>query len=114
MWDEQNQLDYKIGRDSYDNDSSHQPEEFDTFPTRKDYHRHRVDHEVECGAYLETDAFDYIEEKDQEKLYLQDDENISPKEQRAQYHAGMDRFLNNGILICGVLLLAVLLVAFLV
>lgn len=33
---------------------------------------------------------------------------------RSKYHAGMDRFLNNGIIVVGILLIIVLLIAFLV
>lgn len=114
MWDEQDQLDDKKSRANDENDSFNQLEGFDAFPKRKDYHRLKVDYEAEYGDHLEAEPFDYIEEQDQDNQYLQDGEYISTKGQRAQYHAGMDRFLNNGILICGVLLLAVLLVAFLV
>lgn len=41
------------------------------------------------------------------------DELQTPRGKRAKYHAKIDRFLTNGIIIVGVLLLAVLLIAFL-
>ncbi|MGX7106722.1 hypothetical protein ACWOBE_02875 [Hutsoniella sourekii] len=54
---------------------------------------------------------DYLREihDDQESQYSQ-----PPLKRRSRYHAGMDRFLNNGIIIVGILLLIVLLIAFLV
>ena len=40
--------------------------------------------------------------------------DLEPVHQRAKYSAKIDRFLNNGIMIVGVLLIAVILIAFLV
>ncbi len=51
---------------------------------------------------------------DNEFTENQEDSDQTPIQRRAKYHARMDRFLTNGIIIVGVLLICVLLIAFLV
>lgn len=80
---------------------------------------------------LDQDYFDQEEQDEQETFpsymredegeptsYIREDEEVSEdvppsRLQRSTYHVGMNRFLNNGILITGILLLCVLLIAFL-
>ncbi len=75
----------------------------DPFPTRSQ--RHQAEHQ--------------IDDWDEEVVYEEttdshEDTEQTPIQRRAKYHARMDRFLTNGIIIVGVLLICVLLIAFLV
>ncbi|MCR8969147.1 hypothetical protein [Facklamia sp. 7083-14-GEN3] len=70
----------------------------------------------EDGAYNAfNNQFDYPDQGNSIKDYQYQalDEGNTPIRKRAKYSAKMDRFLNNGIIIVGFLLVLVLLIAFL-
>ncbi|MGX7092430.1 hypothetical protein [Hutsoniella sourekii] len=82
------------------------------FRKSMDNHEESFDDSMDMEEFDQDIDFnkDYLREiqDDQESQYSQ------PLKRRSRYHAGMDRFLNNGIIIVGILLLIVLLIAFLV
>lgn len=68
------------------------------------------------GEYIEYDKYDefneYGENAEEYPDYLDEEDPEVVYQRRAKYHARMDRFLNNGIIIVGVLFICVLLIAF--
>lgn len=79
-------------------------EEAEILPSRADYHqaKNRREERLSDNHFETQDYSETIEA-----------ENVRPVEQRAKYNAKVDRFLNNGIIIVGVLLILVLIIAFL-
>ncbi|UUX34018.1 hypothetical protein [Fundicoccus culcitae] len=106
------------------------------YPSRRDYHGHyeeEIESEDEFAYndedYVETDVYDeaYDSEtafyaqastddfmEDADNTYGDSDETIDVNARRSKYSAKIDSFLNNGIIITGILLIMVLLIAFLV
>lgn len=60
--------------------------------------------------YDEFEEYDELEEIQDDN---DQDEFLETRQRRVKYHVKMDQFLNNGILIVGVLLALVLVIAFL-
>lgn len=97
------------------------------FPSRKDYHGHheyddieKIDEENDYydevynpESYVEVEGGDIYSEE-LEEVYADDALDDASTYRRSKYSAKMDRFLNNGIIITGILLIMVLLIAFLV
>ncbi|MGX7349322.1 hypothetical protein [Dolosicoccus paucivorans] len=63
------------------------------------------DYSIEYGDSFEPETF---------QPSVEEQEELVERRYRAKYSAKVDRFLNHGIIIVGVLLLAVLLIVFLV
>lgn len=94
------------------------------------YDYDNIDQIEEESRNQEHSAFEYLEDEaiyqrsetqdDDHKIYYQEENEIEVenddyapiRKKRAKYHAKIDRFLTNGIIIVGVLLLGVLLIAF--
>lgn len=107
--------DYDNDRVVYDEDYFSQVEDDQPYPTRSAYHgNYRDQEDIHLNSVNEDDANTIEYQVDNQDELPTEDDGDQPIGQRARYHAGIDRFLNNGILICAVLLIAVLLVAFLV
>lgn len=86
-------------------DSSYSDDNFgEEFPTRSQ----RRQYNEAQDAYVEQTEFDYQEADAPEAK-----EQNSQLQRRSKYNARIDRFLNNGIIIVGVLLIIVLVIAFL-
>ncbi|WP_124057558.1 hypothetical protein [Vaginisenegalia massiliensis] len=77
-----------------------------SYPSRRSLHAH--DDNLQTPISMES-----LRTEDNDDWQGEDQDPGLPKK-RAKYSAKVDRFLNSGIIIVGVLLLAVLLIAFLV
>lgn len=100
---EQEYNDYLNYKPKSEEDAQQRPnwQERETLPTRAAYHQSKTNI---------AEVNDIYQELDSQMSYDLEEKGL---EQRTKYHAKMNGFLNNGIIIVGVLLILVLVVAFL-